>query len=394
VNARNAVVMGLAAIAVTACGGEASTKGSAEIRVVFRYDDYSAISSTEFETRMFDLFAARGIGLTVSVIPFISAGDVHEPAPQRLLPVTREKLDALVRYQELGVIEIALHGFSHQTIRSHDYTEFEGLAPSEQSDRLSRGVSVLRAAGLEVRAFVPPWNRYDEHTLRALGSNGLEIISSDVFGTSESGDSLRFVPETGGLADLPRAVEMARPADGAPRLIVVVFHEFEFREVDQDGSLNLAWLDGWLERLDEDKRIAVGMLSAMSTPAFDHEAYRRATRTRGVGHRLAPAFLAGGFRLDYLYPAPADRFERLAVAWASVGLLYLLIGVLGAITARFVVRRLADRLALVLRVMAVVAFAGLVAYSLVDGDLYFRGASVLAVVAGGIVGAFTARRGA
>ena len=51
------------------CGASADR----DVIVVFRFDDYSELSSTEFEMNLIDSFQRRNISITFAVVPYISS---------------------------------------------------------------------------------------------------------------------------------------------------------------------------------------------------------------------------------------------------------------------------------------------------------------------------------
>ena len=132
------------------------------INVVFRYDDYSARSATETELRIIEIFKSYEASLTFSVIPFVAAGDVHDPSRQETVPLSGLKADILKNAYLDKTIDVALHGYSHQTNNSQEMGEFAGLDQVAQERRIADGKKLLETViGAQVTTFVPPWNRYD-----------------------------------------------------------------------------------------------------------------------------------------------------------------------------------------------------------------------------------------
>ena len=83
--------------------------------MVFRYDDYSANSVTSAELKIIEAFRKNMAAITFGVIPYKVAGDVHDSFPQDLLPLDSVKGEILKTGFEEGVIDISMHGYSHQT---------------------------------------------------------------------------------------------------------------------------------------------------------------------------------------------------------------------------------------------------------------------------------------
>ena len=143
-----------------------------QITVVFRYDDYSGSSSTDIEVKLIDAFLKRGIPCVFGVIPFQCVGDVHDPGQQDVERLTPVKVDILKSAIKAGFLEIALHGYSHQTMREKRYTEFEGLDYNSQVEKIEKGKKYLEETlQIKVDTFIPPWNSYDLNTIMVLPSS-------------------------------------------------------------------------------------------------------------------------------------------------------------------------------------------------------------------------------
>lgn len=232
-------------------GCEAFSAEDKLIHMVFRFDDYSALSSTETELRIIDEFRKIGGVVTFGVIPFVCDGDIHDPSPMTLVPLPSEKGDILKRGLEAGVLDIALHGYAHQTNDPGRMKEFSGLDYAAQLQKMARGKQFLEAmTDRAVIAFVPPWNQYDSNTLKALARAGFATLSADVHGDMPEGANLTFLPATSSLNRLQDSVLDARASSNPAPLIVILFHAYDFKEIDQrrgkvtyqEFSSLLAWL--------------------------------------------------------------------------------------------------------------------------------------------------------
>ena len=169
-----------------------------QIKVVFRFDDYSARSVTAMELRIIDAFRNNEASFTIGVIPFICAGEVRDPSPQDIVPLTTKKADILRAGYEDGILDIALHGYSHQTNNAKNLMEFSSLDYNIQIERLAKGKRFLEhVTGAPVTTFIPPWNRYDLNTLRALEELGFSTLSADDSGEVTEDTKINFlVPNT------------------------------------------------------------------------------------------------------------------------------------------------------------------------------------------------------
>ncbi len=210
--------------------GENSCKDPKAVRVVFRLDDVSAASDDGLDRLIFETFFANQIPLTVGAIPFLSDGDVHDPGPQGELALPMDKLSFLAGCRARGGFEIAQHGCSHQVRAGVDFrTEFCGRAESDQLSCIERGKAWLEQS-FPVTSFIPPWNSYDEVTVRVLASLGFRALSADAFGPLPSTGNLQILPATTSLAGLPAALEAAQSARATRVLIAVLMHAYDFRE--------------------------------------------------------------------------------------------------------------------------------------------------------------------
>ena len=203
------------------------------VNVVFRFDDYSARSSTDLEQRIIGLFAEHKLPVTFAVIPFVCSGDIHDPSPQKLIPLPPAKAEILKTAYRQGILDVALHGYSHQTNGQPPYTEFAYLDYASQTRKLAEGKRVLEEIlDAPVTTFVPPWNKYDLHTLRALEDLGFTTLSANRKGPGRSDTGLFFLPATCGLQKLAEAVAAARASAEKQPVVVVLFHEYDFKEIN------------------------------------------------------------------------------------------------------------------------------------------------------------------
>jgi len=212
------------------------TKVPAEgtVIVLFRYDDYSSHPGTDLDVELTSIFTKRHIPLTVSVIPYISARDCEDPAPQAVIPLTPRKASQLRQASNDGLLDIALHGYSHQNKNTRNYSEFEGVGYEVQYAKIQAGKRFLeRLMGVPITKFVPPWNTYDSNTLAALDALGFRCISPGPAGPVSHTSSLKYIPETCSLVHLKRTINSAASFPEKQKIINVVFHQFDFIEADR-----------------------------------------------------------------------------------------------------------------------------------------------------------------
>lgn len=257
-------------ILIAGCGRSAAGKKS--ITVVFRYDDYSSVSSTDTERKIIEAFRSNGAALTFSVIPFV-ADDVHDPGPRELLPLNATKIDLLQTAIRDGTVDVAQHGYSHKTRQAVTMTEFCGLDCASQADQIAKGKAFLEAAfNVPITTFVPPWNSYDANTLRALAELGFSTISAGGMREENEPSALHFLPFTTSFRNAKKAVENARKAPDAQALLVVLFHSYDFCDVEPKhrGCTEKEFSDlvGWLQSQEDVRLLSLGqVVQAIENPS-------------------------------------------------------------------------------------------------------------------------------
>ncbi|MGD9825451.1 DUF2334 domain-containing protein [Desulfobacter sp.] len=248
-----------------------------QVNVVFRLDDYSACSNTDMELRIIDAFRKNEACITLGVIPYVCAGDIHDPSPQDVIPLTSMKGDILKSGFNDGVLDVALHGYSHQTISAEQWTEFSGLDYNRQVKRLANGRKLLESMiDAPISTFVPPWNRYDVNTLRALEALGFSTLSADnKRGEVTEKCKLNFLPYSSSLSGLRDAVEASRTSSDTQPVIVVLFHEYDFKEIDEKrGSITYQEFYALLNWLKSRKYVRLLSISQATQVITDLSAKR------------------------------------------------------------------------------------------------------------------------
>jgi len=253
-------IIGLCVALISGCDKESET--SKQVNVVFRMDDYSAKSPTDIEEKIIDTFSNNGATITFGVIPFVCLGPALDASPQVLLPIPSEKCDILREGFKAGALEIALHGYSHQTIYDNRNSEFQGLDFESQLERLGNGKKFLEEmTGAPVTTFVPPWNKYDINTLRALEKLGFSTVSAGMDGVVIKDTKLNFLPATAELFQVRDAVKTARISSDKQPVIVVLFHAYDFKEVDEkSGTITYQDFSGllsWLKKQEDVRLLSI-----------------------------------------------------------------------------------------------------------------------------------------
>lgn len=147
------------------------------LRIAFRFDDVCPTMKWGIWDRIEALFDAHGVQPMLGVVP-----DNQDP---KLIfdPPNPSFWDRARRWQEKGWI-IGLHGYRH-LYDSKDgglvpwwrQSEFAGIPYEVQLERITKGMEILRGRGLVPRVWIAPAHSFDENTLRALKTVGVNIIS-------------------------------------------------------------------------------------------------------------------------------------------------------------------------------------------------------------------------
>jgi len=345
-----ALVLVLLPLACHVPARAASASEARRITVIFRFDDY-ARSCSSIGTELLTVFQEHNIPCTYGVTPYASGTFTDDPA--NCVAIDLETAGRLTDAVHSGLVEVALHGFTHSAnaiapTRPVYASEFRGLGYSSQLRMLSAGKATLESLyHVSVTTFIPPWNSYDENTLRALEDLGFEVVSSSgqTYGIAASGrfQRLRFLPYTCTLGHLREAVEFARNSSDPDPVIVVLLHPFNFVEYDRDrGQFTCQSLDDLLSWLAAQPDVATQTLGGAAKMARDLSYHRLRVFSRRRGARQGnepPYFTAQNAKFFFYHSTPHASRTRTA-SWGRLILFYLL---LTAVTA--VLFGLAARLA-------------------------------------------------
>ena len=309
----------------TGCSSQSTEEK--QINVVFRFDDPSSRSSTETELRVIDAFREHNASITFGIIPFMCAGNVNDISPQDVVPLGQKKGELLKKATEEGVLDISLHGYSHQTRDAVNKGEFRGLDYDSQLEKLSKGKKLLKEmTGISVTAFVPPWNQYDLNTIKALKVLGFSTLSAAIPGKAPNNSNLNFLPCTSTLSDLRDAVKEARVSLDRQPLIVVLFHEYDFREASkQRGIFSFSEFYDLLSWLKSQKDVQILSVSQASKEIRDLSAKRLQLTNQNFSLEVfLPSFLKES---EFLY----QESPQVEKTIAKIALLYSIITVFGIV---------------------------------------------------------------
>lgn len=355
-----------------------------DVTVVFRCDDYSAVSNTALEVRLIEAFRQRDIPLVFAVIPCIGASDSQEGST-----LSDEKAAILREASGTGTVDVVLHGYSHQ--KTGPWTEFAGLSYDEQVRRLERGLTLLRdAVGVHVTTFVPPYNAYDEATLRAMQDLGFTCLSAGKTGCIGE-YSLSFLPSTCGLADARQTIESAMQASSS-RVIVILFHVYDFLDADRyRGFLSWPAFEQFVDWVLSQEQVNVRSLAEVVNSDTDLSRQRFVANRRLSRHPdYVPPFLIQLFGTEthaYLSTGEAHNLQRVkAGLYAATAGFYAVLAAAGAAMAIVLRKRARPSLIPLLRYTGLAVLAIIVVYGGRNLTFGYRCALLSSAMAGVCLG--------
>jgi hypothetical protein len=303
--------------------------GEKQIIVVFRYDDYSSLSSTELELRLINTFQKYKIACTFGVVPFTVSNQLNA-SPQNVFPLSQPKAMILRNALKDGTLEIAQHGYSHQTILEKGlYSEFYGLDYNSQLQKIGKGKIFLEEIlHTKITTFIPPYNSYDLNTIRVLEKLRFSCISSSLYGDATELSKLHFLPKTCSLLQLQNAVKTARNIRDFQPIIVVLFHEYDFLEIDKrQGKFTYQEFLDLLNWITSQKDIHVMTVNQATYMVSDLSAKRFLMNHSAKSLlRFIPPFISNwGLNNAELYFPSIISLEKRVKTWIYILLFYSMI---------------------------------------------------------------------
>lgn len=175
----------------------------------------------------------------------------------------------LIEAQQADIIEIAQHGFAHvvrSQVAAGKYSEFSGLPPAEQHFLIDSGKRILEQVfQTNISGFVPPWNTYDQSTLKVLAQSGFSYFSAgwEYIGHDPSIASL---PRTCQITELQHAINLAQRFETYRPHIIALLHPYDFKEENPaSGRISLDDFESLLAWLATQPGLSCKTLAAMAT---------------------------------------------------------------------------------------------------------------------------------
>ncbi|MDX1577812.1 MAG: DUF2334 domain-containing protein [Gemmatimonadota bacterium] len=367
--------------------------------MALRYDDFSNGSPDRLDEFVVGTVRDLGLAMTVAAIPWGNgpeasrAGLEREPGPlsdgkARLLGLGEPSGERSGR----GRIELAQHGFDHEPAGREGTgrpAEFAGLSPSEQTERIGRGLRILeRVGGRRPRTFVPPWNRYDAGTISGLAAHGFEVLSAgrDAPAGSRPGPAaagIAFVPATLGCHELRAAVEEALEAR-ATRLLIPLLHPYDFLEMRTPWSRldRHAWAEE-LAALSEERHLRWVTMHEVARSGED-VGYDRLRAFAAYGgsptRRLVPPAIVGSLERPIRYHPTRDEARSLGRtrAWLAAGF-HGTVGAAALLAGQGLRRMMPADLTVLLGAIFAIGAVALTWWAIRGEGPYFRGVLVTVI---------------
>lgn len=241
------------------------------IRVALRFDDPSATSDHVLEEGIFAAAESAGIPLTVAVIPFRQQeGD--------LISLTHEWATHLIDAQRAGVIEVAQHGYCHESARGGKKppSEFMGVDAVHQTEWICEGRTVLEAVfDKPITGFVPPWNTFDANTTQALEKLKYRYLSAGWELDTGCSPGLSYWPRTCQMVALQETLDALGAFVSLDPVVIAVMHHYDFAESgNPQAPTDLNRFRALLQNMAQDERVQTITLSELAAKPLAHLASR------------------------------------------------------------------------------------------------------------------------
>jgi peptidoglycan/xylan/chitin deacetylase (PgdA/CDA1 family) len=266
------------------------------IRVALRFDDPSATSDHALEAAIFQKLERHGVPITVAAIPYRQRNGDY-------VALSADHAGHLLQARRAGVIEIALHGYSHEerggSARGAP-SEFAGVPAAEQRRLIEAGRAVLKDAfGCNIAGFVPPFNTCDAMTVAALHDLGFTYLSAGLDAPRDP--KLAWLPRSCQMVDIQAAVVAARRDAWLGPVVIGVMHHYDFHESGSpQARIDLAGFAERLAWIAAQPDIEVLTLDGLARACCRHT---HLSQLRGL-HRLLPWRLRQRLPVGHLLPVP------------------------------------------------------------------------------------------
>ena len=232
------------------------------VNLIFRYDDFSYDSNIKLEESLFRIFQKYKIPITIGVIPFRQNN--FEIKDQKGLNISNkpEKKKILENGIDKKLIEIAQHGHSHFNYQKIPKAEFIGISLETQKKLISEGKFLIETFfNLNLKTFIPPWNRYDRNTIKLIEKFDFKNISAGTKGHFSEDSSLNFIPSTCSLNKFIEILNNQSINIFKNETLVILLHEIDFLDEKEKYEEKMKSFDLFLQNLTLNSNISYYLIS-------------------------------------------------------------------------------------------------------------------------------------
>lgn len=123
-------------------------------RFLIRVDDFpSSRANLEKFKDFHHIFQKHGLPYLLGVTPLLSENPL-DPANKELKKLTNKEIEFLKE----PLIELGLHGITHQTLSHQRHSEFVDLSPEQKEKKLKQGIEEMESYGFSPQVLIPPFN--------------------------------------------------------------------------------------------------------------------------------------------------------------------------------------------------------------------------------------------
>jgi hypothetical protein len=265
-------------------------------QIIFRYDDYG-IKNDNISTQLFRFFNDKSIPLLVSVVPFYCKDDkiFNNSFPDSVILSN-------------NIFTIGMHGYSHKNNNINNVvSEFYGVSLNQQIKMIKEGKIFLEEIFHKpVSFFIPPWNSYDENTLKALEYNYISSLSAARYNAPNVKDSyhIRYIPYTITLGDFINVFKNIQNKTDRHKddLIIIMMHPYDFLENNSEkGIVSLNEFSNLIKVISSDSAFNIISVDNIAANEFS---YKRLLNNAYIKLRV-PKFLL----FESIYYLDTDDFN-------------------------------------------------------------------------------------
>ena len=203
------------------------------IHLSLRFDDPSATSDRVLEEGIFAAVQTAGMPITVAVIPF-------RRQDSDLIPLTQERAAHLIDAQRADIIEVAQHGYCHESARvgKRSPSEFIGVDSARQTEWICEGRAVLETIlDQPIICFVPPWNTFDANATQGLEKLKYRYPSAGWKLDTGCSPGLSYLPSTCRMTEIQETLNALEAFASLEPVGVAVMHHYNFSESGNPGEI-------------------------------------------------------------------------------------------------------------------------------------------------------------